>query len=210
MSESFQPYITPPQSSIASTRTPLWSGKRSHQEIERNNIRERSNVIDRGYSYNLPHRTNQTSVIKYEKNQRGLFMQQEMKTSKEIETETESFYKTRNNFCITSLSNEIKQEQTSFDEGNTSYESYLPSTQYCQKMFPAFMSPPEQGFSRVNLSNFSPMYQQTSVIKRTPEASPHKSNTHNIVNFNQHTWKHHCLVKTVQNVSKVDLLKPIM
>ena len=193
---SFQPHISPPQSIIASTRIPLWPGEGSHQENKRNNVMNTGQVMhsyhvfrdkycsednkgeckDISHGYDIPHRTNQTSVIRYENN-----LKQETMTNNKIE----SFYKPRNNYSITSLSDEIKQEQTNFDDGNKNYESYLISNEFCQKTSSNFTNLPPIGYSKNNSNNFSPSFQQTSVIKRTPEVLPHKSFTHTITNFNQ-------------------------
>ena len=183
LSGSFQPHISPPQSIIANTRIPLWPGEGSHQENKRNNVMNtgqvmHSNEDKRGESedtihrYDIPHRTNQTSVIRYENN-----MNRETMTNNQIRIE--SFHKTRN-----SSANEIKKEKITFDNGNRNYESFLLSTKFCQNIFSDFTTLPKIGFSKNNSSN-SPSYQQTSVIKRTPEVPLHKSFTNTIVNLNQ-------------------------
>ena len=186
LSGSFQPHISLPQSSRVRTRMPMWSVwsvEGSHQENKRNNVMNtgqvmHSNEDKRGESedtihrYDIPHRTNQTSVIRYENN-----MNRETMTNNQIRIE--SFHKTRN-----SSANEIKKEKITFDNGNRNYESFLLSTKFCQNIFSDFTTLPKIGFSKNNSSN-SPSYQQTSVIKRTPEVPLHKSFTNTIVNLNQ-------------------------
>ena len=52
-------------------------------------------------------------------------------------------------------------------------------------MLPGFMNHPDIGFSKDNCCKFSPSYQQTSVIQRTPETSSCKSINHTFLNMNE-------------------------
>ena len=145
-------------------------------------------------AYHCPNRPNQTSVIWYENDRRGLCLTeitQETKTS----NDAYAYYSPQYNCCPKQEPEDIKQEGPSTGYENPQIRRNSSIIQYNHARSPYYKNHPEQtetaswthsGSARHSSSTCTtPLQQYASVIKRHIEASAEKGRLHSIVNFRQ-------------------------
>jgi len=148
-----------------------------------------------------PNRPNQTSVIRYDNNHRGMYptgRKQEMSPKYDDQVlnhirNSETYYQTENKYCPKEETDEIKQELSSSEDENPQIETNSSIIQYPPKSSPYFDyqsverkcdNSSDCGSPGSN-SGKAPLQPYASVIKRNIEASANKNRLHTIVNFRQ-------------------------